>query len=110
MRKLNFNDLMNFMQIADMFNIQKAMNGINVTSKTSAEEKEKAGQKLLTNLIMQVSSDENRKRLFKVLAEPFEMSADEVAELPIGDVFKGLDEAASIDEWKDLFTRAQSIK
>lgn len=110
MRKLNFNDFMNFIQISDLFDVKNAIKNIPIKKNMTEKENEEIGKKVLMNMAMQVSTPEDRKRLFQCLSGPFEMTPEEVAELPLTDVFKGLDEVASLDEWKNLFISAQGKK
>lgn len=110
MRKLNFNDFMNFIQISDLFDVKNAIKNIPIKKNMTEKENEEIGKKVLMNMAMQVSTPEDRKRLFQCLSGPFEMTPEEVAELPLTDVFKDLDEVASLDEWKNLFISAQGKK
>ena len=110
MRKLNFNDFMNFIQISDLFDIKNAIKNIPIKKNMTEKENEEIGKQVLMNMAMQISTPEDRKRLFQCLSGPFEMTPEEVAELPLTDVFKDLDEVASLDEWKNLFISAQGKK
>lgn len=110
MRKLNFNDFMNFIQISDLFDIKNAIKNIPVKKNMTEKENEEIGKKVLMNMAMQISTPEDRKRLYQCLSGPFEMTPEEVAELPLTDVFKDLDAVASLDEWKNLFISAQGKK
>ena len=62
------------------------------------------------NMAMQISTPEDRKRLYQCLSGPFEMTPEEVARLPLLEVFEDLNDIASLDEWKRLFIQAQGTK
>lgn len=109
MRKLNTDDLFNLMDISDIFDIKKAYEEISHDKSIPKRTNEAIGKMILIKLMKQVATEENRMRVYNFLSKPFECTAEEVRQMSLPVLFKSLDEVASVEEWKSLFSSLRGI-
>lgn len=100
MRKLNAEDLLDFIGLADIFDLDKVKEELLKSKFTNMEA---AGKKAFLLTLKQFASPESKDRLFDFLSKPLEMSANEVRTMPLIELVKCLNEVASFKEWKDFF-------
>lgn len=110
MRKLNTDDLFNLMDISDIFDIKKAYEEISEDKTINKRNSEAIGKMILVKLLKQAATEENRLRVYNFLSKPFECTVDEVREMSLPVLFKSLDEVASVEEWKSLFSSLRGIR
>lgn len=105
MRKLKTSDIFAFSRCLKVIGIKDefkkiAENGVNYKDAQSA------GIDVIYNLFDIATEKKAEKELYKFLALPFEMSADEVENLEIDDLIEGIKQLGDINTLKTFFNGA----
>lgn len=105
MRKLKTSDLFELARCINKIGLKDEIKKITMNANNINDIAEN-GFEIIFGLIDVASAKKAEKPIYEFLSKPFEMSADEVADLDLPEFIKGLTDIASVSTWKTFFKTA----
>lgn len=84
MRKANTNDLFNIVRLVNDLDLKEDL----FKAQQGKEDIEKIGFSFIFDMMCKATTKEMQKKIYDVLAEPFEVKAEEVGKMEIGELVK----------------------
>lgn len=107
MRKLILDDTFNAAGLIEIFQLPEVYARL---AKADRSDPTGFAIQALIVFMKQAGTEENRKKIYDFLSGPFEVSAEELKNMPLLDVAKGIVEIASVDDWKAFLKSVRSTK
>ena len=107
MRALTLDDTFNASELLEMFQLPEVYAKL---AKADRTDPEGFAIQALFVFMKQAGTEDNRKKIYQFLSGPFEKPVDEIRNMPLVDVAKGICEIANIDQWKSFLISVRSTK
>ena len=107
MRRLTLDDTFNAAELIEIFQLPEVYAKL-----VKADRSDPAGFATMAMIVFmkQAGTDENRKKIYEFLSGPFEKPAEEIRQMPLVEVAKGICEVADVEDWKAFLSSVRSIK
>ncbi len=107
MRKLETRDIFSFIRLIKEVNLKEEFKKIaSMSTNATAEE---VGFDMLFIIFDKLAEENSEQKLYEFLSGPFEMEAEEVAQLELFDLLEGLQACADWSKWKAFLKSASRL-
>lgn len=104
MRKSNTNDLFNVVRLVNDLGLKEDL----FKAQQGKEDVERIGFEIVFSIMAKASTKEMQNRIYEVLAEPFEMTTEEVGKLEADVLIRNFMECFNLATLKTFIKRANS--
>lgn len=109
MKGLQTSDIFTFLRIVKSAEMREALKPIIKKANSGKEDAENIGIDVILTVMECVSQHAAENAVYSFLAAPFEMTEDEVKELPIPELIKNLKELAKENDLADFFSSVSDL-
>lgn len=104
MRKLNFDDCLDFMVLIDNLKLKDEIKKISLNQK-----KEVVGFEFVWKTLIIIAGKKGRDELYEFLSGPFEMTVEEIRKMELTTLLESFKEIANMEEWRSFFNSLQQM-
>lgn len=101
MRKANVNDMFNVVRLINDLNLKEDI----FQSQKGEEDVEKIGYNIIFDILSKATTKDAQKRIYECLADPYEMTAGEVGEMPYMELVETFADCFDIKTLKNFIMR-----